>query len=324
MQRLPCKPNQQIRLPAGEAAPEQVHVFALEEIRAVDAALAARRPLLLRGEPGVGKTQLAKAAAVALGRAFVPFTIDGRTEARDLLWHFDAVARLAEAQLQRTLGNTDQDHAAVHAALEITNFIHPRALWWAFDWAGAAIQAERTNTPEPPPLPGCDPARGVIVLIDEIDKAEPDVPNGLLEALGVGSFTPQGLAEPVQAKGIPPLVMITTNEERTLPDAFLRRCLVLNLRLPEAQDELIKHLLRRGRAHFPDASRTILVEAAKLLVADRTKAEEEHWLPLPGQAEYLDLIRAVLELEPGRPRAQKQLLDGIKGFALRKHLGSTG
>ncbi len=305
-----------------KAAPEQVHVFDQREIDAIDAALAARRPLLVRGEPGIGKSQLAHAAAVDLGRAYVQHVVDSRTESRDLLWHFDAVARLADAQLKGALREANERcRDDLHRELAVENYLHPRALWWAFDWESARKQAIKARRPdEPPRLPGCDPQNGCVVLIDEIDKAETDVPNGLLEALGVGCFTPQGLTEPVMATGEPPLVIITTNEERALPDAFIRRCLVLHLCLPNRDDELINHLVKRAEAHFDDADPDLLRKAAELLVQDRRKAEQEHWLPLPGQAEYLDLVRAVLELGAD-PEQQRDLLAKVSRYVLQKHPG---
>ena len=97
MKYLEIQAGSQVRLQAPPGLPELVHVFDEDSIQAVNAALAARRPLLVRGEPGIGKSQLARAAAKALGRVYVPFVVDARIESRDLLWHFDAVARLAEA-----------------------------------------------------------------------------------------------------------------------------------------------------------------------------------------------------------------------------------
>ena len=316
-------------LPGPPEAPEQVHVFDQREIDAVHAALAARRPLLVRGEPGVGKTQLAKAVAMDLGRAFVQHVIDIRTESRDLLWHFDAVGRLADAQLRGALagrsGGKSENVTAASAVLQrelaVEHYLHPRALWWAFNWEQARERAEQLKRPVPELLPGCDPANGVVVLIDEIDKAESDVPNGLLEALGAGCFTPQGMTEPVAISGPAPLVIITTNEERSLPDAFLRRCLVLVLSLPEGDEALADHLVARGQAHFRGADETVLREAAEQLIADRHAAEQQHWRPLPGQAEYLDLIRAVRHLA-AQPDKQKELLRQIKRYVLRKHLGT--
>src|SRR3954468_18423833 len=153
MDRFPGRAGEIVRLASGQQVPEQVHVFGESEVWAIDAALAARRPLLIRGEPGIGKTQLAKAAAVELGRAFLPFVVDARTEARDLLWHFDAVARLAEAQLQGALaGAGTADGSGLRDALAVERFIHPRVLWWAFNWSAARAQACRAGTPEPAQL----------------------------------------------------------------------------------------------------------------------------------------------------------------------------
>ena len=163
-----------------------------------------------------------------------------------------------------------------------------------------------------------------MVLIDEIDKAEADLPNGLLEALGAGEFTPLGQHQPVKVAGEFPLVIITTNEERVLPNAFIRRCLVLHLKLPEDDKALLDYLVSRAQVHFPRAAKVeksaeLFQKAAELLVKDRRAAIDRHVSPLPGQAEYLDLIRAVLDLEPDSPAAQLKLLETVAAFALRKH-----
>ncbi|MCY2992546.1 MAG: MoxR family ATPase [Planctomycetota bacterium] len=309
-----------IRLASRGSVPEQVHVFEQPSVDALNAALAARRSLLVRGEPGIGKSQLARAAAKALDRAFVQCVVDARTESRDLLWHFDALTRLADAQLGRAL---DEDPTEFRQRLSVQNYVHPGPLWWVFDWQDAQAQAERVGAPAPTQLDGGDPRHGCVLLIDEIDKAESDVPNGLLEALGAGQFTPLGRASPVTASQLPPLVVVTTNEERSLPDAFLRRCLVLFLSLCETRDDLVSLLVGRGRAHFPQADASVLQKAAELLANDREETRRTQRTPLPGQAEYLDLVRAVLELAPGQPDRQRQTLDTIAGFALRKHAGGA-
>lgn len=297
----------------------EVHVFDQASIDAIDAALSARRPLLVRGEPGIGKSQLARAAAKRLGRTFVPYMIDSRTEPRDLLWRFDAVSRLARAQVVHATGE-DPD-----VVLRSERFLHPGPLWWAFDWAHAQEQATLALGETPEQIDGGDPERGCVVLIDEIDKAESDVPNGLLNALGAGDFKPFGREHPVRMGATAPLVVITTNEERALPNAFLRRCLILRLALPTLPDQrqqLIDLLVSRGQAHFkrvePDTG--VLTEAAEQLVQDRQDALNRRLEPLPGQAEYLDLVRAVLELGDTAAQ-QQQFLEKLGRFALRKFEG---
>ena len=99
--------------------------------------------------------------------------------------------------------------------------MRPGPLWWAFDWEDALAQAKRSDTTTPAYDDDVDPKNGRVVLIDEIDKADTDVPNGLLEALGAGQFSPQGRAEPVCIVEPFPLVVVTTNEERVLPAAFV-------------------------------------------------------------------------------------------------------
>jgi MoxR-like ATPase len=331
-------------LPAAGNRPPQFHVFDGDSIDAIDAALAAQRPLLLRGEPGIGKSQLARAAALVLRRAYVQEVVDARTESSDLLWSYDAVARLAEAQLQGALKDAPTGpESGVGERLAVSRYVTAGPLWWAFNWESALEQAQRVGVAEPaPPDAGdrerrddperrCDPANGCVVLIDEIDKAESDVPNGLLEALGAGQFRPLGSECDVVASGPSPLVMITTNEERALPDAFLRRCMVLHMHLPsvkDAADELKRVLVQRGRAHFHSAGNTascaLLVRAAKLLIEDRRAAEQARRMPLPGQAEYLDLVRAVLKLCGDDTRSQRAVLRRIADFALKKHPDAIG
>ncbi len=294
---------------------DQVHLLGIDEIHALNAAMTAGRPLLVRGEPGTGKSQLARAAAKVLGRAFVQLVIDSRSESRDLLWTFDAVKRLAEAQLA---GSLQLDPQRARAELAVERFLHPGPLWWVFDWESAEAQGRVVNMAPPMQPDGGDWRRGCVFLLDEIDKAESEVPNGLLEALGARAFTPLGRAEPVRALGVPPLVVITTNEERALPDAFLRRCLVLHLTLPTEEKALIDFLIERGRAHFPQAAVSVLKKAAELLHTDRQAAMEVQVKPYPGQAEYLDLLRAVLGLASGAA-AQEKMLDIVARYTLKKH-----
>jgi len=303
-----------VRLRELDGVPEQSHLFDEPSVAAINAALAARRPLLVRGEPGVGKTQLAAAAATALQRPLVALTVDSRTESRDLLWRFDSVKRLAEAQLCSVLGDPEEARKRV----EEKKFIHPGPLWWGFDWDDASRHAIEHTGAEPRPVPeGTDTANGRVVLIDEIDKADSDLPNGLLEALGLGRFTPPSCT-PVVAREPAPLVIVSTNKERVLPDAFIRRCLVLHLKLPDDRDALIEWLVARGIAHFGEQRKPLLRKAAKQLATDRAASRA----PLPGQAEFLDLVRAVIELANLKKCEPESLLESVGRFTLRKNAGA--
>lgn len=293
LMNLPAYEQRELVLPAMGAWPESRHLFDDEQVRALRAAEAAGRPLLVRGDPGTGKSQLAQAAAVATGRALLSVVVDARSEAHELMWRFDAVARLADAHLAALPGGK------APRILRPARYLEPGPLWWAFDWLGAArqLKANRCGGGEPQAPRGWRPDKGSVLLIDEIDKAESDVPNGLLEALGNGRFTvmPTGTVVERAATVPPPLVIVTTNDERELPAAFLRRCVVLTLALPKGRDELIDFLVERGRIHFPElhaAHVNALPEAAAMLAEDRSAADRKG-VYLPGLAEYLDLLRVL-------------------------------
>ncbi|KAA3654835.1 MAG: AAA family ATPase, partial [Calditrichaeota bacterium] len=119
---------------------EQVHLFDDDSIAAVNAAVAARRPLLVRGEPGTGKTQLARAAAEKMGWAFIPTIVDARTEADEMFYTMDAVTRLGKAQAAAALGVKDK--AEVEDLLDEKKYVIPGPLWWTFNWESAQNQAE--------------------------------------------------------------------------------------------------------------------------------------------------------------------------------------
>jgi MoxR-like ATPase len=296
------------------------HVFDKQSISAINAAIAINRPLLIWGEPGIGKSQLARAVAQQLKRVFIPFVCDAHTESRDLLWSFDAVARLAEAQIQ---GGADP--GTRKQALAIENFIKPQALWWGLNWENAKSCAD-----EPPYTEPCNPKNGVVVLIDEIDKADTVVPNGLLEVLGSQRFQPQGMsAVEADTTAASPIVIITTNNERHLPDAFLRRCLSLHLEFP-ADNETDKDKREKaqtefliGRSqkqeYFNDLDPSTIKQAAKMLVEDRQIAKEEHLYPLCGQAEFFDLLRGVKQLSQQQGRPAYELIDELRLYVYQKH-----
>jgi MoxR-like ATPase len=295
------------------------HLLSASARDAIYGAIAAERPLLVRGEPGLGKSQLALAASSLLGRPYKTFTIDAHTEARDLLFSFDAVQRLAEAQVA---ASTFKDDAkGLRKAIREQRFVSPGPLWWALDWESANRQqrlATRSRVDEVPvfahPVPPTDwsEQKGIVILIDEIDKADSSLPNGLLEVLGSNQFTPIGRRRPIVGKtdAARPLIVITTNRERAMPAAFLRRCLILDLHLPPyevvdsargdgssesaRENSFLSHFIELGRAHFgnqmPD---DVYRDLAQLLHEDRENAENSQTGTKPGPAEFIDLLRAM-------------------------------
>ncbi len=320
MTKIPdIQAGQRIRLPATGSWPESVHLFGERDAWAIKAAVAAGRPLLVRGKPGVGKSQLARAAAEASGRLFLSEVVHSRSEPEDLKWHFDAVARLGEAQALGALGGRDAGRV-----LHPRRFLSPGPLWWAFDHKSASDQNNGCyHRIKPPWREGWTPADGVVLLIDEIDKAEADLPNGLLEVLGNGGFSVPYRDDPIcHHAETPPLVIVTTNEERELPGAFVRRCLVLRLELPKEKDAFVALLKERGGQHHPNISDTLRCVVAARLWEDRGDAREAGLTP-PGQAEYLDILRALEAMTEdasgsARVAAQLDLFEHIADFALQK------
>ncbi|MEI7702790.1 MAG: MoxR family ATPase [Planctomycetia bacterium] len=304
------------------------HILQEDEEGAIHAALAANRPLLVRGEPGVGKTQLARAAAIHLNRPLVSMTVDAHTEPREIVWTFDAVQRLAEAQVASVV---EKDTAKLREMIDMRKFVRPGPIWWAYSWDTAQKQL-RENEPAPVCPKGWNSRDGVVILIDEIDKAESEVPNGLLEALGSRQFLPQGWNNPIvqNAEAAAPLIIITTNEERSMPNAFIRRCFVLHLELPlisprepantddrRADQQFVEFICARGQSHFPQVDDGLLRDAASLLLTDRRYALQNHLLPLPGQAEYLDFVRAVVAML-GDASDRDKLFEQVRSYTFRK------
>jgi MoxR-like ATPase len=324
------KSTQALPLKAHGTWPPSSHHFDERSIRAVNTAIAAGRPLLLRGEPGIGKSQLARAVAVELGVPFLCHVVDERSERDELLYSFDAVARLAEAQVSSLTARDDTDWRKYLAE---TNFIRPGVLWWSFNWDTATKQAieyskHGRECKEPDKPEGwtqfADKPCGPVVLVDEIDKADPSVPNGLLESLGNEGFLAPQLGEVVsKPKGAKsPLVIITTNEERELPAAFVRRCMVLQLLFPSERKAAEKFLIEeRARVHWTQAQidDAVCQEAMAQLLEDRATAKRDG-LAIPGAAEYLDMLRVLHDFHPGDKVRQLDELGKIREFVFQKNL----
>jgi len=197
-----------------------------ELVEAVNLAIFLGRPLLLKGEPGCGKTQLARAVAYELQMPYFPWYIKSTSRAREGLYTYDAVRRLRDAQLAASGRLSEQELARVS---DPAAYIRPGQLGKAF----------------------ANPGRSV-VLIDEIDKADIDFPNDLLIELDELRFKIEEIDSEVEAVH-PPVIFITSNDEKDLPDAFLRRCLFHYVSFP-APDQLAAIV----QLHLPDASATLV------------------------------------------------------------------
>lgn len=264
----------------GDRRNRPVYVYDDDIVLAVNVALATGRPLLVRGESGTGKSTLARNAAHVLGRRLYESVITSRSQARDLLYEIDVVARLRDAQAGDDVG-------------DLTDYLRPGPLWWAFDRRSAARHGTDPCA-EHAEAPG-------VVLIDEIDKADPDVPNNLLVPLGSLRFDVDeipGLS--VVLKGDAPLVVITTNEERALPTAFLRRCVELELEAPKRA-----RLEEIGVAH---KHRKAFVRSA----LDALFGEEDNDGERPiSPAEFVDLLDAAKGLAAEVGSEAWRALEGV-------------
>jgi len=290
---LGVKPESSIKLPQGGGFIEAAHRWSKPEIEALTFAWAADRPLLVRGEAGCGKSQLARAAAARCGGKLLTVVIHPRFEALELLYRFDSVRRLSDGMAQ--------------ALKKEGCYLDKGKLWEAFNLIRAG-----EKTP--------------VLLIDEIDKADADVPNALLEVLGNRSFHVPRSDEIIECKGRMPLMIITTNEERELPPAFVRRCAVLDLSPPEREAPFCGWLYERGRVHpnleVDDGVRRAV---AKQVWLDRESSKE--FGPIrPGLAEYIDLLHALHALAKGmdsdrRAESQSEWAKLLRRYALQKNPG---
>jgi MoxR-like ATPase len=262
------------------------YVYSEAIVLAVNVAMATRRPLLVAGPPGTGKTTLAINVAGHLGWKFYAKTVTSRTKAHDLMWTYDALHRLSDAQASVRDASSLRPRAA---------YVEPQVLWWAFDAESAgrrgASGADLERVPAARDPQGHLDSDSAVVLLDEIDKAEPDVPNDLLEALDAERFTVDALdpALPVCGDRDRVLLMITTNGERELPAAFIRRCVVLRLESPKAGQ-----LVRIADDRFGGAA-PLHLPIAERLVQLREVAKQQN-LREPSTAEYLDALAACKEL----------------------------
>ncbi len=229
---------------------------------AVNAAITLQRPLLVKGEPGTGKTVLAEEIAKSLGKKLITWSIKSTTRAQQGLYEYDAVSRLRDSQL---------GDARVH---DIANYIVKGKLWEAFEDESAPV-----------------------LLIDEIDKADIEFPNDLLQELDRMEFFVYETQETIKAANRP-IVIITSNNEKELPDAFLRRCFFHYIRFPDAET-----MTEIVAVHFPDIQKRLVSEALNLFYDMRDVGGLKK---KPSTSELLDWLKLLMaeDLPPEALRAK--------------------
>ena len=244
---------------------------------AVNASIVLERPLLIKGEPGTGKTVLAEEVAKALGAPLLTWHIKSTTKAQQGLYEYDAVSRLRDSQL---------GDARVS---DITNYIKRGKLWDAF-----------THEKRP------------VLLIDEIDKADIEFPNDLLLELDRMEFFVYETGENIKAS-LRPIVMITSNNEKELPDAFLRRCFFHYIKFPD-----VDTMNRIVDVHFPDIKKRLVEEALRIFFEVR---EVPGLKKKPSTSELLDWLKLLLneDMTPEmlRERDPRKLIPPLHGALLK-------
>jgi len=243
---------------------------------AVNAAVLLERPLLIKGEPGTGKTELAKQVASALGLDLFEWNIKSTTKAQQGLYEYDAVSRLRDSQL------------GDERVRDVGNYIRKGKLWTAFE-------ADQK----------------VVLLIDEIDKADIEFPNDLLQELDKMAFHVYETGETVAAKNRP-VVIITSNNEKELPDAFLRRCFFHYISFPD-QDTMRQIV----KVHYPDIKEQLLTTALTQFYEIR---EQQGLKKKPSTSEVLDWLKLLLaeDLSPeDLKRDAGNLLPKLHGALLK-------
>ncbi len=243
---------------------------------AVNAAIQLQRPLLIKGEPGTGKTELAKQVAKGLGLDLIEWNIKSTTKAQQGLYEYDAVSRLRDSQL---------GDERVH---DVANYIRQGKLWQAF-------AADRR----------------VVLLIDEIDKADIEFPNDLLQELDKMEFYVYETGQTIRAENRP-IVIITSNNEKELPDAFLRRCFFHYIQFPDL--ETMQDIVR---VHYPDIKEKLLTTALTQFYDIR---EQPGLKKKPSTSEVLDWLKLILaeDLSPeDLQRDGANLLPKLHGALLK-------
>lgn len=251
------------------------YVTTLDLTVAVNASIALEKPLLVKGEPGTGKTELARQIAKSLNLEIIEWSIKSTTKAQQGLYEYDAVSRLRDSQLGEKIG-------------DISKYLKKGKIWDAFE-----------NTQK------------CVLLIDEIDKADVEFPNDLLQELDKMEFFVYESGQLIKANNRP-IVIITSNNEKELPEAFLRRCFFHYIQFPEI--DTLKQIVQ---VHFPDIKKSLLDSALKKFFQIR---EIPGVKKKPSTSEALDWIKLLLleDLDPSDiDNNSKDLLPKLHGALIK-------
>ena len=251
------------------------YVTTLDLTVAVNASIALEKPLLVKGEPGTGKTELARQIAKSLNLEIIEWSIKSTTKAQQGLYEYDAVSRLRDSQLGENIG-------------DISKYLKKGKIWDAFE-----------NTQK------------CVLLIDEIDKADIEFPNDLLQELDKMEFFVYESGQLIKANNRP-IVIITSNNEKELPEAFLRRCFFHYIQFPEI--DTLKQIVQ---VHFPDIKKSLLDSALKKFFQIR---EIPGVKKKPSTSEALDWIKLLLleDLDPSDiDNNSKDLLPKLHGALIK-------
>ncbi|MEJ2681869.1 MAG: MoxR family ATPase [Gammaproteobacteria bacterium] len=249
-------------------------------VGAIKAAFFAQRPLLVKGDPGVGKTSLAYAIASELEWGLVKIVVNHSVTIDDMLYSIDHLQRMGDANLLKQ----------GEALKPISDYVRPGKVWAAI--APDTLKKYGGEKPHNKP--------GTVLLIDEIDKADSSLPNALLEILDTGELSIPQVAETIRNKEQHPLfVVITSNGERLLPPAFVRRCAMLDVSVPIERDQARARLMDIYQTHLeysadikPMDEEKIIAQLVQFILDQGVEADRSY---RPGPSEFLDIVRALSE-----------------------------